>query len=69
MLKLLSELKVGDWFHFYMKPDRKLMKTGREQYLSPSGFRSCNEHVAIFEDAMQKEEPMPSVFEQIQRRI
>ncbi len=63
MIQLFNRLKIGDWFHFYQSPERKLLKVGERQYLSPSGtFQSLDPGVAIFPDKLEK--PQKSIFEQ-----
>lgn len=52
-LKLFVDLLTGDWFHFGDKPERKLLKSDQNHYISPEGRRAANKHVAIFSDVIR----------------
>lgn len=65
MHKLFIELLIGDWFHFYDKPERQLMKSDHSHYISPEGRRPISPFVLIFKDAQpEKNEKCKSIFDQ-----
>jgi hypothetical protein len=47
MLQLFIRLLTGDWFHFYDRPDRLLMKTDNSHYIAPEGRKMIHPFVAV----------------------
>jgi hypothetical protein len=57
MLKLFIELLVGQFFHFYDTPERKLIKSDSSHYISPEGTRRLiSPFVAVFTDNLIKKQ-------------
>lgn len=62
-LKLFIEILTGGLFHFYDKPNNKLVKSDGSHFVSETGIHRIHPHVAIVED---KTEPRKSIYDQTQ---
>ena len=54
---LFLELVVDDIFHFFDRPDRKLVKSDDTHYVAPEGRRAISPTVAVVKDEPQKDQP------------
>lgn len=52
----------GDWFHYYDKPDRGLMKLDDNHYIAPEGRRVISPLTLVFDHKI-KVEPRKSIFD------
>ncbi len=55
-LTLFNELHEGDVFHFYDKPDRKLIKSNSKHYIAPEGRRLISLTVLVKKDEAKHED-------------
>jgi len=51
MIHLFITILTGEFFHYYDRPDRKLIKLDQGRYITPEGvIKRIDPYVAVFSD-------------------